>query len=105
MAWSPDFLVRDIGSQVDDRDLYEIAESVMKIKSGSEDEYEDEDELGWVDPSREFEEPHATQHLTHAEAVEALLLASRIVDWADYGLAYGDFGDPPWEEYEDEDED
>lgn len=99
MAWSADPLVRDIYSEIDDRELDEIADSIMEVYFGSDYEYEDEDEPGWIDPMRQFEEPKKTKHLTHNEAADATVLASSIVDWANYGQAYGDYSDPPWEEY------
>lgn len=89
MAWSADPLVRDIYSEIDDRDLDEIAEAINEVYFGSE-EWEDE---------RSFEEPKATSKLSKDEAVDATTLASQIVDWANYAKAYGDYGNPPWEQY------
>ena len=97
MAWSPDSLVREIYSEVDDRPLDEIADSIYEVYFGTEEEYEDEDEPGWVDPTRSFQEPRATKQLTKKQAADASILASQIVDWANYAKAYGDYDDPPWE--------
>lgn len=82
MAWSQDMLVRDIASEVDDRPHDEIAESIMEV-------YEQYD--------RGFEEPKELKHLTKKQAADTSILASQIVDWANYGIAYGDYSNPPWE--------
>ena len=79
MSWSSDQLVRDIASELDDRDLSEIAESIMAIFA-----------------DRAFEEPQAVHHFGRDQMVAATTLASQIVDWANYAQAYGDYGDPPW---------
>lgn len=82
MAWSPDPLVRDIASEIDDRPVEDIAESVMEV---------------WHRYDREFQNPRATERLTRVEAVDATTLASHVVDWANYATAYGDYESPPWE--------
>ena len=98
MAWSQDPLVRDIYSEIDDRDLYEIAASINDVYFGADWEWEEVEED--VELMRSFEEPVATRNLTQDEASDALILASSIVDWANYGVSYGDYSNPPWEEYE-----
>lgn len=80
MAWSPDPAVREIYSEIDDRDLSEIAEAIVFLES-------------------EFREPKATDRLSKKEAADASVLASQIYDWANYAMAYGDFSNPPWEKY------
>lgn len=80
MAWSQDQLVRDIYGEIDDRPLDEIAESIMEVQG-----------------DRSFAEPKESQYLTREQDVEVQLLASHIVDWANYGTAYNDYSNPPWE--------
>jgi hypothetical protein len=43
-----------------------------------------------------FEEPVATDRLTLKESKAATQLASDIVDWANYAVAYNDVSNPPW---------
>jgi len=82
MAWHHDMQVRDVYSEIDDRSLDEIAESIMEVHHRYD---------------RPFEEPYATEHMTKDEAADSTIFASHIVDWANYGTAYGDYSDPPWE--------
>jgi hypothetical protein len=84
MTWSQDSLVRDIYSEIDDRDLSEIADAVMDVYFGSESAWEEE---ARGDLGRSFEEPKATNKLTKEEAINATTLASKIVDWANYGVS------------------
>lgn len=97
MAWHHDPLVRDIYSEIDDRSNEEIGEAIYEVYFGSEEEYEGDGESEWVDPTRSFQEAKATSRLTKKESGDATILASQIVDWANYGQAYGDYGNPPWE--------
>ena len=100
MSWSPDRLVREICSEIDDRPLCEIAESICDVVFGSDLEWEmapDGAEL-----LRSIAEPIATDHLTLGESREASILASHIIDWANYGCAYGDYSGAPWEDSDDE---
>lgn len=82
LAWHNDQLVRDIGSEVDDRSNDEIAESVMEV-------YRNYD--------RNIGRSKASKYLTKKQAVDAATLASQIVYWANYGVAYNDYSNPPWQ--------
>jgi len=94
MNWSSDPLVREIASEIDDRDLEDIAQGVYDIYFGTEEAYDETEQEDYI---RSFEEPRATNNFTKDEAVEATLLASNIVDWANYAIAYRDYSNPPWE--------
>jgi len=97
MAFHSDPLVREIYSQIDDRPEDEIGASVHTIWFGTAEEWDREGQQGWVDPTRSLQEPTANEHLTREQAADATILADQIADWANYGVAYDDFGHPPWE--------
>ena len=82
MAWHHDMQVRDIYGAIDDRSLDEIAEGIMEVHQNYD---------------RGFEEAKATEHLTESQSGDATILASHIVDWANYATAYNDYSNPPWE--------
>lgn len=81
MAWHSDPLVRDIYSEVDDRGLADVAAAIMEV-------YQNYD--------RNIRSGKATSYLTQEESADAAIMASNIVDWANYAEAYGDYSDPPW---------
>lgn len=106
MAWHTDPLVRDIASEIDDREIGEIASAIHDLVFGSDDAWDEAmAENPDVELLRSLAEPVGDRLLPLERAQAATLLASRIIDWCNYGEAYGDLSDPPWEEEEEEEED
>lgn len=97
MAWHHDPLVREIFGEIDDRPDHEIAESIREIVFGADWQWDENPDACDQHYPRQLTEPEATDRLTREQAADATTLASQIVDWANYGEAYGDYSDPPWE--------
>ncbi len=92
MAGHHDMQVRDIYGAIDDRSLDEIAEGIMEVHQNYDRAFEGAEEF-----RKKWPQLWDRQSLTEKEADDSTVLASQIVDWANYATAYNDYSNPPWE--------
>jgi hypothetical protein len=90
MYWSSDPAVKVVSQKLEDWNF-----GVGATEGQIADEIMD----WWLAEQVEFQEPVANEYLELEDARAATDLANRIVEWANYAVAYGDVSGAPWLEY------